>query len=48
VRAPLWLAFDAINHDTGRAAFSQMHRIVVDDRVPENLFTIGKLPELAR
>src|SRR5262249_20710603 len=39
VRAPRWLAYDAINHDTGRANFSQMHRIVVDDRVPETLFT---------
>jgi uncharacterized protein DUF1329 len=48
VRAPLWLAFDAINHESGRAAFSEMHRIVVKDLVPENLFTIGKLPELAR
>jgi Protein of unknown function (DUF1329) len=48
VRAPLWLAFDAINHETGRASFSQMHRIVVEDRVPENLFTIGNLPHLAR
>ena len=48
VRAPLWLAFNAINHETGRAGFSEMHRIVVADRVPEKLFTIGKLPELAR
>jgi len=48
VRAPLWLAYDAINHETGRANFSQMHRIVVDDQVSEKLFTIGNLPELAR
>jgi hypothetical protein len=48
VRAPLWLAFNAINHETGRAGFSEMHRIIVADRVPEKLFTIGKLPELAR
>ena len=48
VRAPLWLAYNVINHQTGRANFSQMHRIVVDDRVPEKLFTIGNLPELAR
>ena len=48
VRAPLWLAYAAINHDTKRANFSQMHRIVVDDRVPDKLFTIGNLPELAR
>jgi hypothetical protein len=43
----LWLAYDAINHETGRANFSEMHRIVVDDRVNEQLFTIGHLPELA-
>ena len=48
VRAPLWLAYDAINHETGRANFSQMHRIVVDDQVTEKLYTIGNLPELAR
>ena len=48
VRAPLWLAYNAINHETGRANFSQMHRIVVDDHVNEKLFTIGNLPELAR
>ena len=48
VRAPLWLAYNAINHETGRANFSQMHRIVVDDHVSENLFTIGNLPLLAR
>jgi Protein of unknown function (DUF1329) len=48
VRAPLWLAFDAVNHETGRASFSEMHRIVVEDRVPETLFTIGNLPVLAR
>jgi hypothetical protein len=48
VRAPLWLAYDAINHATGRANFSEMHRIVVDDHVNEKLFTIGNLPELAR
>jgi hypothetical protein len=48
VRAPLWLAYDAINHETGRANFSEMHRIVVDDHVSEKLFTIGNLPELAR
>jgi hypothetical protein len=48
VRAPLWLAYNVINHETGRANFSQMHRIVVDDHVSEKLFTIGNLPELAR
>jgi Protein of unknown function (DUF1329) len=48
VRAPLWLAYAAVNHETGRAVFSEMHRIVVDARVPENLFTIGQLVQLAR
>jgi hypothetical protein len=44
----LWLAYNVINHETGRANFSQMHRIVVDDHVTEKLFTIGNLPALAR
>jgi hypothetical protein len=48
VRAPLWLAYAAINHETGKAAFSEMHRIVVDARVPEDLFTIGNLTLLAQ
>lgn len=48
VRAPLWLGYASINHESGRASFSEMHRIVVDTRVPEDLFAIGKLPQLAR
>ena len=48
VRAPLWLSFAGINHETGRAVFSQMHRIVVDAQVPEDLFTTAKLTVLAR
>jgi hypothetical protein len=47
-RCPLWYGQAAINHDTGNATVTVMNRIVVDARVPDQLFTAGQLPQLAR
>jgi hypothetical protein len=45
---PLWYGQAAINHDTGNAAVTVVNRMVMDARVPDQLFTTGQLPQLAR
>jgi hypothetical protein len=48
VRKPLWIGQTVINHANGNAAVTEMKRLMVDARVPEQLFTIGELTALAR
>ena len=48
IREPFWLGQTVINHATGNAAVTAMNRIVVDARVPDELFTVGQLTLLAR
>jgi hypothetical protein len=48
VRAPLWLGTAAVNHASHEASVTAMNRVVVENRVQEDRFTIGQLAQLAR
>ncbi len=47
-RAPLWLGTAAVNHMNHEASVTEMNRVVLQNRVPEDRFTIGQLAQLAR
>jgi Protein of unknown function (DUF1329) len=48
VRAPLWLGTAAVNHASHEASVTAMNRVVVENRVQEDRFTVGQLAQLAR
>ena len=48
VRAPLWLGTAAVNHASHEASVTAINRVVVENRVQEDRFTIGQLAQLAR